>query len=612
MTNAVIYCRVSTEDQEKEGTSLKTQLEACENYCRSRGYNVSQTFCETYSGLALHRPVLSDLRDVLRAKPVNVIVVYCIDRLSRDPAHGVILMQEFDRLKVRLEAVSETIESSDMGKLVTYIRGFASKIEAEKIKERTMRGKSAFLKEGKLPQGTGVGIYGYDWNKETKHRIINEPEALIVRNIFASVIRGEGVNKVAAALNKAGVTTKTGSVWYPFTVKRLVTNIVYTGKTYYGQTKRTGKSTTVIQPKENWIALPEVTPAIVTDEVFTRAQDTLVEIKNHRPLKPNAAYLLTGFVKCAKCGSTVGGTMLSGKYRYYQCRGAKPTATRGKICDAGYIKAGELEHQVLEHLTKLLSNPMALLNQFLGLGYDSKNSIIPVLEKQIGQLEDRLKGYHRKEQNLYDLLSNDNVTKDMVLDTVNELKRKRREDERQLESLQESLKKASKYRFLDIKLSDYSKIISDHPLDNGDRQLLKALDVQIIAQPKSFKITSYIELNLLPKGYDTSQEPIIWDNINEFETKHPEYTIQDLVDYGQTMPDDTIVGRYINQKKYANKLAGYVDATAGYFSHHCTNMGITCREVVRLSNRRREHERSSTQTLNDVTITTGLNQCQIK
>ncbi|GAG91185.1 unnamed protein product, partial [marine sediment metagenome] len=137
---AAIYCRVSTDDQEREGTSLQTQLEACLNYCQGKGYTVTRQFSEAYSGLTLDRPKLNELRDLIRTDDIDVIVIYCLDRLSRDPTHGVILTQELEKFNVTLEAVTETVDSTELGKLISYIRGFASKLEAEKIRERTMRG----------------------------------------------------------------------------------------------------------------------------------------------------------------------------------------------------------------------------------------------------------------------------------------------------------------------------------------------------------------------------------------------------------------------------------------------------------------------------------------
>ena len=62
MTRAAIYCRVSTEGQEQDGTSLQTQLEVCREYCKLKGLEVAFEYSEAYSGLSLERPQLGQLR----------------------------------------------------------------------------------------------------------------------------------------------------------------------------------------------------------------------------------------------------------------------------------------------------------------------------------------------------------------------------------------------------------------------------------------------------------------------------------------------------------------------------------------------------------------------
>ena len=119
MTKATIYCRVSTDDQEKEGTSLKTQNEACLKYCQEKGYTVVRKFSETYSGLTLDRPKLTELRNIVRANDLDVIVVYCLDRLSRNATHGVILRDELDKHHVLLESVTEDIDKTPLGEAIT-------------------------------------------------------------------------------------------------------------------------------------------------------------------------------------------------------------------------------------------------------------------------------------------------------------------------------------------------------------------------------------------------------------------------------------------------------------------------------------------------------------
>ena len=120
---AAIYTRVSTELQEREGTSLDTQLEQGLAKAQELGYEVlgGSIFRESYSGLSLERPKLERLRELVRAKGVDTVICYSLDRLSRDPVHLVILQQELEKVGVELVLITETHDSSDLGKLITYI-----------------------------------------------------------------------------------------------------------------------------------------------------------------------------------------------------------------------------------------------------------------------------------------------------------------------------------------------------------------------------------------------------------------------------------------------------------------------------------------------------------
>ena len=83
---AAIYCRVSGEAQEKEGSSLDSQKDACLNKARELGYEVLGEFivAETYSGLSTDRPKLSELRERARDRDIDAIIVHTPDRLCRN------------------------------------------------------------------------------------------------------------------------------------------------------------------------------------------------------------------------------------------------------------------------------------------------------------------------------------------------------------------------------------------------------------------------------------------------------------------------------------------------------------------------------------------------
>jgi site-specific DNA recombinase len=485
MKTAAIYCRVSTEDQEREGTSLQTQLEACLAYCQDKGYNVAYRFSEAYSGLTLDRPKLNELRELVRDEQVNVVVVYCLDRLSRDPTHGVILTQELEKHHVILEAVIEDVDHSELGKLISYIRGYASKVEAEKIRERTMRGKRAKLNGGIMPQGTGVGMYGYDWNKEIKRREVNQVETVIVREIFNRVAIGESIVSIARRLNQSGVRTKATKddenkrkLWHSLTIRRIVRNSGYIGNTYFKNT-----------------LLPNVTPAIVSEDVFQAANAVLNRPKV-RTGRPKHEYLLTGHAYCAICGKPLVGHCLNKKYRYYQCSNARPYENTCKKCQARYIRAGDLEEIVWSKTKTVLANPEIILSQ---LAEASDIGNLDAIEAEIKELEKNLRNYEQRRTNLLQALELGEFGKDEVLDRLNNLKRLRHEDEAKLSDLLKTRDNITNLAEAKIRLGQlYDRVLKN--LQDSTPEIIKlaldALDIKVYASTERVEIQGVIPLEL--------------------------------------------------------------------------------------------------------------------
>src|SRR5690348_7170403 len=100
---AVIYCRVSTEAQEREGTSLDSQEDACRKYVLEQGYDLVGMEREAATGASVDRPGLGRLRERIRSRGADVLVAYALDRLSRSQNHVGILDDECQRHGARLE-----------------------------------------------------------------------------------------------------------------------------------------------------------------------------------------------------------------------------------------------------------------------------------------------------------------------------------------------------------------------------------------------------------------------------------------------------------------------------------------------------------------------------
>ena len=402
MKTVAIYCRVSTENQETEGTSLQTQLEACLNYCQDKNYDVAYRFSEAYSGLTLERPKLNELRELVRAGDIDVIVVYCLDRLSRDPTHGVILTQEIEKHHVTLEAVIEDVDNSELGKLISYIRGFASKLEAEKIRERTMRGKKARAREGRMP-GAFHTTYGYDYikkgNENGGRRVINENEAKWVRQIYEWLVNDAlSTAAITYRLRALNAPTKRSLFWNRASVISILKNLAYTGKTY-AFTTANGKRYS--RKQEEWTEIPDVTPVIISEELFEAAQVQLEVNRGKANRNVRRQYLLHGHIYCRRCGRGYHGYTIRDRIsrvrRRYRCSGKLRMVVPVNRCDNKSWPADKLEGLVWQQIERILDNPELIISEIEKQRQDANQ--LGVLEAELQQVERQLRTLdHDQEQ----------------------------------------------------------------------------------------------------------------------------------------------------------------------------------------------------------------------
>jgi site-specific DNA recombinase len=492
MKSAAIYCRVSTEDQEKEGTSLQTQLEACLKYCQDKGYDVAYRFSEAYSGLTLERPKLSELRELIRDERIDVVVVYCLDRLSRDPTHGVILTQELEKHNVSLEAVTEDIDKTEFGKLITYIRGFASKLETEKIKERTMRGKKASAISGKLPHGGFARLYGYDYDRITKKRTINTTEAYWVRQAYEWLVNeGLSTNAITYRLRELSAPTKHSRYWNRSSVAGILKNPAYTGKTY-AFTFNQGKNT--LKPQHEWIEIPGATPAIITEETFQAAQ---VQLKlNYEKAKRNmkGQYLLKGHLYCRQCGHIYCGHS-DRRIAYYRCPGKLRITSPVNRCTNKNWRADKLETLIWEKIQAVLDNP-GLITQEIEKQHQDVNQL-STQETELQQVERQLKSLkHDQEQLLQWALKG--FPEDQIIEENKKINDKRQRLQARKIELEMQIKGSQEAVISLPKLESFVELIRQKltTLDyNTKRQVVDMLGIKVWLEGENIEITGTIPVD---------------------------------------------------------------------------------------------------------------------
>jgi site-specific DNA recombinase len=388
---AAIYIRVSSKNQEK-GYSLETQLEGCLLYCKERGYIVDEIrhiYRETMTGVIYRqRPILSAARAAARNQEFDVLVVYDVDRLSRDPVHQLIISDELTEHKVRLESVLREIEDTDEGRLIQFTRGWAAKLEHERLRDRFERGQAARLQNGHLRAG-GHPLYGYTWlddggKKKSKRAydttvVYTDPEgndwtkADVVSYIFDCLKQEHTFADIAIDLNKRGVPTpEKGKQWRRETIGRIANNIAYAGvseslkKQYYKDEE--GKKRTRVRPEEERVRHADgVTPPLVDLDDWYKIQNNL---QRHRQLatrnnqNPTISLLRGGYARCGYCNRALRVHKLythirqdGRKYElwYYEC--PRGSAKEEKCLGNPQVKIDILDDAVWQYLREKINDP---------------------------------------------------------------------------------------------------------------------------------------------------------------------------------------------------------------------------------------------------------------
>lgn len=369
---AIVYVRVSTDAQERDGTSLDTQERACLDYARAAGWTVVDLVRDAASGFSLERPGIETIRAAMRSKTCDVVLAYAVDRLSRHQNHIGVLFDEADSWGVQFEFVTERFEDTAMGRFILAARAFMAEVEREKIAERTMRGKAERARAGKLPQSTGRGLYGYTYNRDTGHREVEATQAAVVRRIYEHYAATRSFSAVANELNDQGVPAFSGGRWHPLTIRNVLTNESYTGRTVYRRTQRvktrsvrTQKRTTrvVERPESDWIEVEGATPPIVPLDLWQRVE-AIIEDPERISRRPESRhYLLSGRARCRVCKSAMIGQTLTAKgkaYRYYRCRHSYDKNS-GRQCEARYVSAEQMETHLWDAVRAVLSEPSRVL-----------------------------------------------------------------------------------------------------------------------------------------------------------------------------------------------------------------------------------------------------------
>ena len=306
--SAGIYIRVSTFDQAREGFSLGEQEERLKEFCKFKRYNIYKVYQDAgISAKNDKRPAYQEMIEDVKKGNINVIVALKLDRLTRSVYDIEKLMKFVNDYECDIDCMAdESNTTTSNGRMVMRIMTSVSQNEIEKCSERTKFGMAGAIKNGHIPNRTGLGF------KRKNKKLVPDPltKDIIVR-IFDLYLEGKSHQAIANIYNKEKVLGKTN--WYDSTIQKILSNELYKGD--YVNGKRTKHPTyyeNVIEP-------------IVSKEKWESCQ--YQKLRNARHYERTATYLFTNKLKCSKCGNFLGGhatTKTNGKkYYYYKCNTCK-------------------------------------------------------------------------------------------------------------------------------------------------------------------------------------------------------------------------------------------------------------------------------------------------
>src|SRR3712207_3360892 len=230
---AILYARVSTDEQARSGYSLAQQLEALREYAAHAGYEILEEVADPgQSGASLERPGMDRVRDLVAAGSVSVVLAQDRDRFSREPAYTYLLKREFEEYGTRLRSLNDRGDDSPEGQLTDGILDQLAKFERAKTAERTRRGRLRKAREGKVVAGRSPR-YGFKLNATRDGYEVDEEKMRIVRRIFREVAEGTTLRAIGLALEREGVPTPRGArFWDRGFYRRCVLDDVYQPHTF--------------------------------------------------------------------------------------------------------------------------------------------------------------------------------------------------------------------------------------------------------------------------------------------------------------------------------------------------------------------------------------------
>ena len=427
LTPAALYARVSSDRQDVD-LSVAAQLRALRDYADRNGYIVAREYVdEAESGRIADRPEFSKMIDAASRpdSPFKEILVWKFSRFTRKREHAVAFKSMLRRRGVRVVSITEHADDTPTGKLMEAIIESVDEFYSENLAQEVLRGMREAASRGFWV--TSRVPYGYRKlmvQDGAKKRPTLEPDpetSPVVERIFDLAEAGKGILDICRTLNDEGIANPTGKQWSKNGIHIILRNESYTGTLIWGANAK---------DKAEPVRVEKAFPAIVSKTRFrkvNRQMRSRAPRKAH-PRRVGSSYLLSGLVKCHKCGRALSGQdSKSGQFAYYVCQSLMKRGSGA--CDAPRLNARRFEEMVVEKIrTNILTE--GNIRELVKLVDEEMDGVAKEQRVKLETVEAELADVRRRLERLYNLVE----TTDMDIDDFKPRIRDHRERQERLEA----------------------------------------------------------------------------------------------------------------------------------------------------------------------------------
>lgn len=384
MQEAVLYARVSSVGQEKEGFSIPAQQELLRNYAKKHDFKIVKEFIDVETAKMAGRTNFNAMLEYLKKqKMVKTVLVEKTDRLYRNLPDYITL----EGMHLDLHFVKEgdvlTEYSHSSVKFMHLIKVGMAKNYIDNLKEETIKGMREKAEQGIYPHRAPIGYVNVRAANGKNIIAVDLKKAPVVKRIFELYATGAySLNTLSQKIYKEGFVYSKNKYIPKSQLEHILKNEFYTG-VFNWKGKRYDNAQH---------------DAIISKELFYKVKDRLIDPRKAKSKYRNFAY--TNMIKCGVCGCYLTADIKKGKYVYYFC-----TQNKGKHAKK-YIKQEVLEEQFanvfmdinlsneqISAIIKGLKEVHKQKNSYEGLSLESIQTRISKLQQLMDKCyEDKLDG----------------------------------------------------------------------------------------------------------------------------------------------------------------------------------------------------------------------------